>query len=412
MKNKALHLPEYERITALSFDEMHVSSQICINKVQEEIMGTHTIVQVIMALGLLLKWKQPVYFNFDNPMTEPILKEVVNLESSEYQVYSVTSDLGPSNRNLTKSLGICETKPSIINPKYSFFFADGPHLLKLIRNHFLDKGFILETGEKIDTSTVQCLLHYSLSDLKLTYKVTQTHLNVTKSQRQKVKKAVQLFSRSVSKVVTFCGERNIIEGTGKTTATFIELENDWFDIFNSNFPYNANKGKSAYVLLRNLFTDFAVKYPIKYLLTTKLNQDILETLFPFVSVGITHDHPTPLEFITYRIRSYILGKHPSEMFTLSENSSVDNANTFTLDELRAMPCITEYLLVIISDLNFLIWVNQLAHYHHLCFVNFHGDYFRHEGNVIQSVTDIVLNMCSEFLREVIYYFVKTRTYIR
>ncbi|KAJ8872944.1 hypothetical protein PR048_026560, partial [Dryococelus australis] len=229
-----------------------------------------------------------------------------------------------------------------------------------------------------------------------------------------------------------------------------------------------------------MFTDLVIKNPTKYLLTTKLYQDFLENLFFFViAMGCNNDHPTPLDF-TYRIRSYSLGKHASEMFTLSENSSDDKTNTFNLDKLRTAQ--TEKisrlkLLTSMADLDgcalydrgefsealceeitlerqvpfkrfdkvteegikyvggfvahhfrskfpnldepnaaptpcseITTWVSLVSRETFLnvvkiseqFFLNFHGNYFRL----------MVVNRCSEFPRQVIHYFKKTRAYIR
>jgi len=47
------------------------------------------------------------------------------------------------------------------------------------------------------------------SELRFTYKVTDHHLNVRNSQRQKVKIAVQLFSRTVSKAIQYYADKNL-----------------------------------------------------------------------------------------------------------------------------------------------------------------------------------------------------------
>lgn len=52
------------------------------------------------------------------------------------------------------------------------------------------------------------------------------------------------------------------------------------------------------------------KYGMKYILTYRLNQDILEHLFGALrSKGGLDDHPTPKQF-KFRLRKYILGLLP------------------------------------------------------------------------------------------------------
>ena len=61
---------------------------------------------------------------------------------------------------------------------------------------------------------------------------------------------------------------------------------------------------------------------IKYILTYRLNQDVLDNFFSFIrGVGRGHDHPTALE-VKYRLQWYILGKHAME--ALSDGFNTEN----------------------------------------------------------------------------------------
>jgi len=46
-------------------------------------------------------------------------------------------------------------------------------------------------------------------EMRFTYKVTNHHLNIYGAQRQKVKTAIQLFSRTVSKVIQYYANKNL-----------------------------------------------------------------------------------------------------------------------------------------------------------------------------------------------------------
>ncbi|MGR0261013.1 hypothetical protein, partial [Klebsiella pneumoniae] len=60
-------------------------------------------------------------------------------------------------------------------------------------------------------------------------------------------------------------------------------------------------------------------YQMKYILTAKLNQDVLENFFSYIrGMGRTHDHPDALQF-QYRMRWYIMGKHSSTAFSVKRN---------------------------------------------------------------------------------------------
>jgi len=49
--------------------------------------------------------------------------------------------------------------------------------------------------------------------------------------------------------------------------------------------------------LRNLYEDLKLHYNIQYIITRRLNQDVLENFFSFIrAMGGCNDHPTPIDF--------------------------------------------------------------------------------------------------------------------
>lgn len=76
-------------------------------------------------------------------MTKQILTNIIcNLYEIMYNVVAIVSDMGPSNVGLWRDLGISMDKTYFEHPvtkQNIYVFADAPHLLKLARNHFLDK---------------------------------------------------------------------------------------------------------------------------------------------------------------------------------------------------------------------------------------------------------------------------------
>lgn len=125
-----------------------------------------------------------------------------------FQIAAMVSDLGGGNRALYNELKVDHNNTFFNNPVNNekiFVFADVPHLLKLIRNNFVDHGFIINNKE-ISKSIVEEVLDItSSSDLKITYKLTKDNLNVQGASRQKVKLAAKLFSHTISKAITRCG---------------------------------------------------------------------------------------------------------------------------------------------------------------------------------------------------------------
>lgn len=74
-----------------------------------------------------------------------------------------------------------------------YVLADDPHLIKLIRNHFVDSGFSID-DKFINKDIVEELLNHTLlkSELSVVYKVTKSHLRL-----QKVKFAITFFSHTM-----------------------------------------------------------------------------------------------------------------------------------------------------------------------------------------------------------------------
>ena len=111
------------------------------------------------------------------------------------------------NRKLWKDLQICEDRVFIQHPVRKadklFFFADAPHLIKLLRNHTIDKGFETSNGTRVTKELFNMLLMRDSGELKICHKISTHHLDLIGSARQRVRPAVQLFSASVAKAIEY-----------------------------------------------------------------------------------------------------------------------------------------------------------------------------------------------------------------
>lgn len=80
---------------------------------------------------------------YDTRMTKDILFNIITaLHESGYNVVSTVSDMGPTNVSLWNTLGISINKTYFDHPETKnkiYIFADVPHLLKLARNHFVNR---------------------------------------------------------------------------------------------------------------------------------------------------------------------------------------------------------------------------------------------------------------------------------
>lgn len=318
---------EIHKLTVLSFDEVKVSSVYEYDQKEDEIMGPHSYLQVIMARGLFDNWKQPVYLGFDKKMTSTLLQSIITkLSTVNYNVVACVSDCGGGNQGLWKELNIDSSTTYILHPVTKakiYFFADAPHLLKLIRNWFLDRGFELEDGSIINKEPVAALVTCANTEISSCHKLSTKHLTCEKAERQNVALAAQLFSNTTATAL-----RVYMPGSEKQLATnvskFFQLTNHWFDVMNSYIPFPKVPSKNPYgkdleiqnktlnemidtmstmrciskkrktetflqvfqkgVImscrsLQSLYIDLKEKYNISYVLTHRLNQDCLENFF-------------------------------------------------------------------------------------------------------------------------------------
>lgn len=75
-----------------------------------------------------------------------------------------------------------------------------PHLTKLLRNHFIDRGFVIN-GNLVQKDIIVDLLACTSSDLTITHKISSRHLQVNGCERQNVKMATKLFSHTIAQAI-------------------------------------------------------------------------------------------------------------------------------------------------------------------------------------------------------------------
>lgn len=252
IKTKGEDMPFKGKLCVLSFDEMYVSNRVDIEKKSQQKIGPHRSCQTVMIRGLIDNWKQPVYYAFDQPMTKLILIEIITkIYEAGFMVVAIVSDMGSTNIALWKELNIGYDKCSHFDHPNdhlckTFVFADVPHLLKLIRNHLLDHGFS-KNREIINKTCFEKLLFISTSELTIVPKISKYHLELKRSERQKVRPAVQLLSSTVAKAIEYCAiHSSCMPASWELVSNFVQLINDWFDLFNSKSKFGSEPKKNAY----------------------------------------------------------------------------------------------------------------------------------------------------------------------
>lgn len=360
LHHKAESMTELERVCVLSFDETSVSSEWSYDKAKDILYDPKERVQCAMLRGLVSPWKQLIYYDFDTAMSKVILHDIiVKVEAAGLIIVAMVHDLGPTNLSLWKSLGVGIHKSYFTNPAASdrkiFVFADAPHLIKLIRNNFLDYGFKLE-DKNINSECVRELVRRSIHDLKTTHRLSQKHIDVTGVKRMNVRLAVQVLSETTAKSLKFFGEQGLLNSRDwECTSHFIALSDSWYDLLNSKRPRDTKQSRDAYGLhldaqkkvledminvansmrvqgrnksslfqfqkglivssqsLLGLYDMLKDRYDITYILTYRLNQDILEHFFGCLrQMGVCNQHPSPVD-VKYRIKKYLLGKNTDLM---------------------------------------------------------------------------------------------------
>ena len=380
MKVKGQTLSKGEKACIISFDEMKVDHKFAYDRIADKIYKPHNYVQCVIARGIIGNWKQPIFYNFDCRMSKNILFDIISqLEDCGYPVHATVCDLGGSNIGLLRDLGITVENPNFLNPhdtsRSIHIFADPPHLLKLIRNNVLDHSLDTSLGVVCKAPLVD-LINYQSGDFKLAHKLSEHHLNVKGADRQRVKTAAQLLSQTTSKALLYLGNNKIFEKSNnwESTSKFICIIDQWFDLMNSSsfttdkamrsafrstkihsdvlenivklfdsikisgkvFPFIKGVLYSSRSLV-NLFSDLKHDYGVQYILTNRLNQDVLENTFGILrQMGSGHCHPDPVAF-KYRMRRYILSKkhvlvsvHPNTCLAGKQDIlAAEGINSFT-----------------------------------------------------------------------------------
>jgi hypothetical protein len=185
------------KLAVLSFDEMKIGEDVSYDARTDKIYGTHRQAQVAMVRGLTFCYKQPVYVGFDKAMTPELLKEVICATEKEgFHIVAVVSDMGSTNQTLFRKMNVTETEPFFGNPadpsRRIFVLHDVPHLVKLARNHLLDKGYVLNDGSTLMRQDLEELLQVDNGEFRLAHKLKPSHFSVSGNDRQRVFLAVQV----------------------------------------------------------------------------------------------------------------------------------------------------------------------------------------------------------------------------
>jgi len=224
-------MTELQKQTVVTFDEVHISTEVCFDRADDRALGPHKKTQVIMTRGLFAPWKNPLYYAFDTNVTEQLIDEVLTaLHEAGFSVVAITSDMGGDNRNLCKAMDIDEKVTYFLHPvtaRRVFCFADVPHLLKLARNHLFDDRILLNAKQKNANLWLVAGKEPLTDLLKLqnrveleAHKMHWPHMQCAGFERQKVNLAVQVLSNSTANCLEKAEEAGHISA-GKLKVTLL-----------------------------------------------------------------------------------------------------------------------------------------------------------------------------------------------
>ncbi len=382
----------------LGFDEMTLHRDLQYDQAEDRVYGPHGNVQVAMVRGIFKNFIQPVFYDFDKAMTKEKLFAIMErLDDIGLCTEGIVCDLGVTNQALWRDLGIHPGSNSFtFKGRQVNAFADVPHMLKLLRNHFLDHGLVLPSGTRFVKEDMLRLLHVDGGELRLNHKLTELHFTCHHSQRQNVALAAQVFSHRSASVYRFHFGHDPRE---QEKADAIDLINNGFDVLNSRSKEGHkewdfalgwlkktgdtirgfNRQKDIIVQMRHLINNMRVmsknkegvstprkvllpfqkgmvvsidsaldllaklqeKYGATYLMTSRCNSDNVENFFSRIRyISGADTHPAAVDFKN-RFRLVILGQ--------SAEYVVQTASVKFLEEEEAPVMLSQQLVDGVSE---------------------------------------------------------------
>ena len=233
---KAVSMDASERDVVLMFDEMKVDDQICYDQPSDKFYGPCKQLQVIMIRSVTMKWKQIIFYAFDQKLTDELFHMTIKkLHEAEFCVRCVVSDLGGGNRGLHNSLGVNVEKPWIWHPilkdQKIHFMADVPHLIKLLRNHLVDHGFSLPGGHKINVGHLLRIAEEDRGEIKILPNVSREKILVANERRMNVENATSVISVEMAAAAT-----HLFGESMAGVADFLQTFGEFFKLWSSRVP--------------------------------------------------------------------------------------------------------------------------------------------------------------------------------
>lgn len=259
LKNKSDLLKEEEKIVNVLLDEIYVNPSLTykaghvVGMSENSDLEASTI-QAFMISSLLSKNKDVIALFPVRNLTADILINYANkvlsiLHECGFTVLALISDNNRINRNMFTNMCGGELKSFISNPycplKKLFFLFDSVHLIKAIRNNWLNQTICEQTfyfpnpdNGQISHASLLCLKNIYDTEkscvLKTAPKLSQKVLYPNSIEKQNVKYALNLFHGSNSSALEVNKEK--AGDNALDTKMFIDFISNWWKIINVKHP--------------------------------------------------------------------------------------------------------------------------------------------------------------------------------
>ena len=265
LKSQCDALDPDSRYVSLKFDEIQIKKRLDFRSnnlygyASNENNSLANHVQAFMVKSLRGNYKEIVkmipVFKQNSDFLLKSLVEVINLvENQGFRIVVITCDNSSINSNVVRHLTE-NGKNSFINSNIYpgnkiFFLFDAPHVLKCIRNCWINcqstnKVLTFPSFDNFDNferasfQEIVKIYNEEKQILKYAHKLTSRSLFPNSLERQKVNLALKIFDSSTSAAL------KIKYGRDNGTATFIDLIIKFWDIFNiNNFTKGFHKNNS------------------------------------------------------------------------------------------------------------------------------------------------------------------------
>lgn len=383
LKNKVNEMNINCREAVLVFDEIAIRRELHYNEVLDLIDGVEDLgfqrngaigkqVCVFMVRGLIENWKSILnYFVTETNIKGASLNLLIheNLElccKLGLNIRAIVCDQGSNNRNCFSQLGVTVENPYFIFREINVYcLFDFPHLIKSLRNVFIKSDIITPHGI-VSFDVIRELWELEkFSVTKMCPKLTEKHIYPNDFDKMRVKYATQTFSKSVSAGVKTLTEmkkfkKNSFE-IAQATSSFIKKIDTIFDCMNSGSLYDKNIYRQALKNDNNVFNYikefltyfkkirlknktkvyclkgiqqtlngtlqlsanlFSSNPDVNFLLTKRLNQDLVENLFSQVRAKGGNNRKPSLYEINFLLAKII----SSNLFQFSKTSNCEEDN--------------------------------------------------------------------------------------